>query len=74
VSRAFPSSCVRIILTEIYLCHACSCRAIEGGHALVGRQVARTPRGLSRTVRELNKYLLVVAVLTALGNRLISDH
>jgi hypothetical protein len=28
VSRAFPS-CTRSILTEIYLCHACSCQEIE---------------------------------------------
>jgi hypothetical protein len=28
VSRAFPS-CTRSILTEIYLCHACSCHEIN---------------------------------------------
>jgi hypothetical protein len=36
VSRAFPSW-YRCILTEIYLCHACSCHGIEDGHARPGR-------------------------------------
>jgi putative flavoprotein involved in K+ transport len=35
VSRAFPS-CTRSILTEIYLCHACSCHEIEDGNAWTG--------------------------------------
>jgi hypothetical protein len=35
VSRAFPS-CRRSILTEIYLCHACSCQEIEDGNARAG--------------------------------------
>jgi hypothetical protein len=35
VSRAFPS-CTRPILTEIYLCHACSCQEIEDGNARAG--------------------------------------
>jgi hypothetical protein len=37
VSPAFPS-CTRSILTEIYLCHACSCHAIEDGNARTGIQ------------------------------------
>jgi hypothetical protein len=32
VSWAFPS-CTRSILTEIYICHACSCQEIEDGNA-----------------------------------------
>eukprot|EP01047_Picozoa_sp_COSAG01_P104096 COSAG01_NODE_33474_length_563_cov_1.372845_2_plen_74_part_01 len=32
VSREFPS-CSRSTLTEIYLCHACSCHAIEDENA-----------------------------------------
>jgi hypothetical protein len=35
VSRAFPSW-TRSILTEIYLCHACSDHVSEGGHAGAG--------------------------------------
>ena len=35
VSRAFPS-CTRSILTEIYLCHACSCHEIEDANAWTG--------------------------------------
>jgi hypothetical protein len=35
VSRAFPSW-KRSILTEIYLCHACSCHEIEDGNARAG--------------------------------------
>jgi hypothetical protein len=42
VSRAFPS-CTRSILTEIYLCHACSCHEIEDGNARSGS----TPNGRS---------------------------
>ena len=30
-------SCVRSILTEIYLCHACSCHEILSGNAAAGR-------------------------------------
>eukprot|EP01047_Picozoa_sp_COSAG01_P111992 COSAG01_NODE_40764_length_459_cov_67.063889_1_plen_121_part_10 len=37
MSPAFPS-CTRSILTEIYLCHACSCHAIEDGNAWTGIQ------------------------------------
>jgi hypothetical protein len=33
VGRAFPS-CTRSVLTEIFLCHACSCREFEVGNAL----------------------------------------
>jgi hypothetical protein len=39
VSRPF-SSWNRPILTEIYLCHACSCHEIEGGNGRTG-MVAR---------------------------------
>jgi hypothetical protein len=39
VGRAFPS-CTRSILTEIDLCHACSCQEMEAGNALVGRRRA----------------------------------
>jgi hypothetical protein len=35
VSRAFPS-CTRSMLTEIYLCHDCSCHDIEDGNAGAG--------------------------------------
>eukprot|EP01043_Picozoa_sp_COSAG02_P066728 COSAG02_NODE_10479_length_1901_cov_0.931298_1_plen_329_part_00 len=35
VSRAFPSY-TRSILTEMYLCHACSCEEIEDGNARAG--------------------------------------
>jgi chromosome segregation ATPase len=35
VSGVFPS-CVRSILTEIYLCQACSCPEIENGNAWTG--------------------------------------
>jgi hypothetical protein len=35
VSWASPS-CVRSILTEIYLCHACSCHEVEDGNARTG--------------------------------------
>jgi hypothetical protein len=40
VSRAFPSY-ARSILTEIYLCHPCSCHEIEDGNP--GRQLQPTP-------------------------------
>jgi hypothetical protein len=36
VSGAFPSS-TRPVLTEMYLCHACSCHEIEDGNAWTGR-------------------------------------
>lgn len=39
VSGAF-SSVMRPTLTGIYLCHACSCQAIEGGHKTTPRQVS----------------------------------
>jgi hypothetical protein len=35
VSRAFPSW-TRSMLTEIYLCHACSCHKIEDGNGRAG--------------------------------------
>eukprot|EP01047_Picozoa_sp_COSAG01_P039512 COSAG01_NODE_3271_length_6320_cov_8.998554_7_plen_92_part_00 len=35
MSRAFPAY-ARSILTEIYLCHACSCHKIEDGNAWTG--------------------------------------
>jgi hypothetical protein len=34
-AAAFPS-CVRSILTEIYLCHACSCHEMLSGNAAAG--------------------------------------
>jgi hypothetical protein len=37
VSRAFPS-CTRSILTEIYLCHACSCHEIKADNAWTGHR------------------------------------
>jgi hypothetical protein len=44
VSRAFPSW-KRFILTEIYLCHACSHREIEDGNARAGPCTAPGVRG-----------------------------
>jgi small GTP-binding protein len=46
VSRAFPS-CARSILTEIYLCHACSCQEIEDGNA-ARAGMPRRAQGLGR--------------------------
>jgi hypothetical protein len=43
VSRAFPSW-KRSILTEIYLCHACSYQGIEDGNARTDRQALRVRR------------------------------
>jgi hypothetical protein len=40
VSQALPS-CVRSVLTEICLCHACSCRVIEDGNAQAGGAIDR---------------------------------
>jgi hypothetical protein len=38
-------SCVRSILTDIYLCHACSCHEILSGNAAAGRRArSRPPR------------------------------
>jgi hypothetical protein len=42
VSRAFPS-CTRSILTEIYLCRACSCQEIEDGNARAGATRTGSP-------------------------------
>eukprot|EP01047_Picozoa_sp_COSAG01_P037344 COSAG01_NODE_2962_length_6786_cov_21.580544_3_plen_153_part_00 len=49
VSRPFPSWS-RSILTEIYLCHACSCQQIniEGGNARTGGR--RPPHGRVSTI------------------------
>jgi hypothetical protein len=44
VRQAFPS-CTRSILTEIYLCHPCSCHGIEDGNARTGRARALGLRG-----------------------------
>eukprot|EP01047_Picozoa_sp_COSAG01_P040622 COSAG01_NODE_3434_length_6100_cov_7.180970_3_plen_203_part_00 len=50
MSRAFPS-CLRSLLTEIYLCHACSCHEIEDGHARTGLRAVRVAAGQA-VVRE----------------------
>jgi UDP-glucose 6-dehydrogenase len=42
VSGAFPSF-MRPVLTEMYLCHACSCPEIEDGNAPAGRQRGTRP-------------------------------
>jgi WD40 repeat protein len=47
VSRAFPS-CTRSILTEIYLCHACSCQEIEDGNARAGADAGALHPGQPR--------------------------
>jgi hypothetical protein len=44
VSRAFPPW-NRSILTEMYLCHACSCHEIEDGNAWTGAQAMRRQYG-----------------------------
>jgi hypothetical protein len=44
VSRAFPSY-TRSILTEIYLCHSCSCHEIEDGNARAGLRHRGGERG-----------------------------
>jgi hypothetical protein len=42
VSRPFPSWS-QSILTEIYLCHACSCHEIEDGNGRAGRRATSSP-------------------------------
>jgi hypothetical protein len=44
VSRPFPSW-NRPILTDIYLCHACSCHEIEDGNGRAGLQRGDVPQG-----------------------------
>jgi hypothetical protein len=53
VSRAFPS-CVRSVVTEIYLCHVCSCYEIEYGNAAAGApRPGRPPAAQRRRARPL---------------------
>jgi hypothetical protein len=40
------ASCMRPIVTEIYLCHACSCHEIEDGHAWTGKLPHQARHGL----------------------------
>jgi hypothetical protein len=50
VSLGFPS-CKRSILTEIYLCHVCSCHEIEDGNACTGLPRLRPGEGGAQAVQ-----------------------